>query len=531
MYDYIIIGAGSAGCVLANRLSEDPTLRVLLLEAGPRDWHPFIHMPAGLAKLVGQKGINWNYDTAPEPQLNQRRLWWPRGKVLGGSSSINAMCYIRGVPRDYDEWAAGGAQGWDWNSALPYFKRAERNSRGGDALHGDSGPLHVSDLRYTNPLSAAFIEAGQQAGFPHNHDFNGAEQAGVGLYQVTQKDGARCSSAVAYLQPARSRPNLEVVTGALVRRILLANGRATGVAYAKDGVETQAQADREVLLSGGAINSPQLLMLSGIGPADHLAAHGISVSVNAPHVGQNLQDHLDICTLQHSTQRITYDRASELKTAFDYFLRGHRGPGSSNIAEAGGFLRSPLAPDERADIQLHFVPAMLDDHGRNRLQGDGYTLHACFLRPRSRGRITLNSADPRMDARIEANYLSDAEGFDLKMMLECAKLSRELFAQRAFDPYRGAPIHPARNDLSDSEMIDFIRAKAESVYHPIGTCRMGNDEDSVVDTQLRVCGVDGLRVIDASVMPSLIGGNTNAPTIMIAERASDLIRGKTPLAA
>ena len=531
MYDYIIIGAGSAGCVLANRLSEDPTLRVLLLEAGPRDWHPFIHMPAGLAKLVGQKGINWNYDTAPEPQLNQRRLWWPRGKVLGGSSSINAMCYIRGVARDYDEWAAGGAQGWDWNSALPYFKRAECNSRGGDALHGDSGPLHVSDLRYTNPLSAAFIEAGQQAGFPHNHDFNGAEQAGVGLYQVTQKDGARCSSAVAYLQPARSRPNLEVVTGALVRRILLANGRATGVAYAKDGVETQAQADREVLLSGGAINSPQLLMLSGIGPADHLAAHGISVSVNAPHVGQNLQDHLDICTLQHSTQRITYDRASELKTAFDYFLRGHRGPGSSNIAEAGGFLRSPLAPDERADIQLHFVPAMLDDHGRNRLQGDGYTLHACFLRPRSRGRITLNSADPRMDARIEANYLSDAEGFDLKMMLECAKLSRELFAQKAFDPYRGAPIHPARNDLSDSEMIDFIRAKAESVYHPIGTCRMGNDEDSVVDTQLRVRGVDGLRVIDASVMPSLIGGNTNAPTIMIAERASDLIRGKTPLAA
>ena len=531
MYDYIIIGAGSAGCVLANRLSEDPTLRVLLLEAGPRDWHPFIHMPAGLAKLVGQKGINWNYDTAPEPQLNQRRLWWPRGKVLGGSSSINAMCYIRGVARDYDEWAAGGAQGWDWNSALPYFKRAECNSRGGDALHGDSGPLHVSDLRYTNPLSAAFIEAGQQAGFPHNHDFNGAEQAGVGLYQVTQKDGARCSSAVAYLQPARSRPNLEVVTGALVRRILLANGRAIGVAYAKDGVETQAQADREVLLSGGAINSPQLLMLSGIGPADHLAAHGISVSVNAPHVGQNLQDHLDICTLQHSTQRITYDRASELKTAFDYFLRGHRGPGSSNIAEAGGFLRSPLAPDERADIQLHFVPAMLDDHGRNRLQGDGYTLHACFLRPRSRGRITLNSADPRMDARIEANYLSDAEGFDLKMMLECAKLSRELFAQKAFDPYRGAPIHPARNDLSDSEMIDFIRAKAESVYHPIGTCRMGNDEDSVVDTQLRVRGVDGLRVIDASVMPSLIGGNTNAPTIMIAERASDLIRGKTPLAA
>ena len=524
VYDYLIIGAGSAGCVLANRLSEDPAVKVLLLEAGPRDWHPFIHMPAGLAKLVGQKGVNWNYDTAPEPQLDNRRLWWPRGKVLGGSSSINAMCYIRGVPRDYDEWAAGGASGWDWNSALPYFKRAEHNSRGGNALHGDTGPLHVSDLRYTNPLSAAFIEAGQQAGFHHNHDFNGTEQAGVGLYQVTQKDGARCSSAVAYLHPAKSRPNLKVVTGALVRRILLTNGRAIGVAYARDGVETQVRAEREVLLSGGAINSPQLLMLSGIGPADHLATHGISVALDAPGVGQNLQDHLDICTLQHCTQRITYDRASELKTAFDYFLRDHKGPGSSNIAEAGGFLRSALAPDDRADIQLHFVPAMLDDHGRNRLQGDGYTLHACFLRPRSRGRITLNNADPCMDARIEANYLSDPEGFDLKMMLECAKLSRGLFAQKAFDPYRGAPIHPARNDLSDSELVDFIRAKAESVYHPIGTCRMGNDEAAVVDPQLRVRGVEGLRVVDASVMPTLIGGNTNAPTIMIAERAADLIK-------
>ncbi|MET0755769.1 MAG: GMC family oxidoreductase N-terminal domain-containing protein, partial [Pseudoxanthomonas sp.] len=275
MYDYIIIGAGSAGCVLANRLSEDPSVKVLLLEAGPRDWHPFIHMPAGLAKLVGQKGVNWNYDTAPEPQLDNRRLWWPRGKVLGGSSSINAMCYIRGVAGDYDDWADGGAEGWDWNSALPYFKRSERNSRGADALHGADGPLYVSDLRYTNPLSSVFIEAGQQAGFAHNADFNGAEQSGVGLYQVTQKNGARCSSAVVYLQPARARPNLDVLTGALVRRIVLENGRAVGVAYASGGQEIQARAEREVLLSGGAINSPQLLMLSGIGPADHLQEHGI----------------------------------------------------------------------------------------------------------------------------------------------------------------------------------------------------------------------------------------------------------------
>ncbi|MEJ1096216.1 MULTISPECIES: choline dehydrogenase [unclassified Pseudoxanthomonas] len=525
MYDYLIIGAGSAGCVLANRLTEDPDCRVLLLEAGPRDWHPFIHMPAGLAKLVGQKGVNWNYDTAPEPQLNGRRLWWPRGKVLGGSSSINAMCYTRGVAGDYNDWATQGAHGWDWNQALPYFKRAERNARGADALHGADGPLYVSDLRYTNPLSSTFIDAGLQAGYRRNDDFNGDDQTGFGFYQVTQKDGARCSTAVAYLGPARSRPNLDVVTGALVRRVLLKNGRAIGVAYARGGREIKVHAEREVLLSGGAINSPQLLMLSGIGPADHLRRHGITVSVDAPQVGQNLQDHLDICTLQHSTQRVTYDRTSELKTAFDYFLRGHSGPGSSNIAEAGAFVRSPLAPDHRADIQLHFVPAMLDDHGRNRLAGDGYTLHACFLRPRSRGSISLNNADPRTNARIEANYLSDPEGFDLKMMVECARLSRELFAQKAFDAYRGALIYPSRNDLSDSELVEFIRAKAETVYHPAGTCRMGSDEASVVDLQLRVRGVEGLRVIDASVMPQLIGGNTNAPTIMVAERASDLIRG------
>ena len=529
MYDYIIVGAGSAGCVLAHRLSEDPACRVLLLEAGPRDWHPFIHMPAGLAKLVGQKGVNWNYDTAPEPHLDNRRLWWPRGKVLGGSSSINAMCYIRGVPQDYDDWADAGAEGWDWNSVLPYFRRSERNSRGADALHGADGPLHVSDLRYTNELSAAFIEAGVQAGYGRNPDFNGRTQEGFGLYQVTQKDGARCSSAVAYLDPARDRQNLDIVTGALVRRILLDKNRAIGVAYARGGHEVVVRCEGEVLLSGGAINSPQLLMLSGIGPAEHLVSHGITPRHVLPGVGRNLQDHLDICTLQHSTQRVTYDRTSELKTAFDYFLRGHRGPGSSNIAEAGAFVRSPLAPDDRPDIQMHFVPAMLDDHGRHRLSGDGYTAHACFLRPRSRGRILLASADPRADARIEANYLGDPDGFDLKMMVECAKLARELFAQPAFDAYRGAPIHPARDDLTDAELVAFIRAKAETVYHPVGSCRMGFDDDAVVDPALRVRGLDGLRVIDASVMPTLIGGNTNAPTIMIAERASDLIRNRPVL--
>ncbi|HEY0661078.1 MAG TPA: choline dehydrogenase [Lysobacter sp.] len=529
MYDYIIIGAGSAGCVLANRLSEDPHVRVLLLEAGPRDRHPFIHMPAGIAKLAGNKSLNWNYDTAPEPQLNNRVLWWPRGKVLGGSSSINAMCYARGVPGDYNDWAALGATGWDWNTVLPYFKRSERNERGSDALHGDQGPLYVSDLRYRNPLSQVFIEAGVQAGYPANQDFNGPQQQGFGFYQVTQKNGARCSSAVAYLDPARERHNLTIVTGAQVNRITFDTGpagsrRANGVVYTAHGKAFHQPATREVLLSGGAINSPQLLMLSGVGPAAQLRRHGIDVVHDAPQVGENLQDHLDICTLQHSTQPITYDRVSDLGIAFNYYLRGHSGAGSSNVAEAGAFVRSQHAPDARADIQLHFVPAMLDDHGRHRLKGDGYTVHACFLRPRSRGRIALASASASDKARIEANYLSDAEGFDLKMMVECAKLSRDLLAQQAFDPYRGAPIFPARNDLSDADLVEFIRAKAETIYHPIGTCRMGSDDAAVVDPQLRVRGVEGLRVVDASIMPTLVGGNTNAPTIMIAERAADLIR-------
>ena len=523
MYDYIIIGAGSAGCVLANRLSENPDTKVLLLEAGPRDWHPFIHMPAGLAKLVNRKGVNWDYDTAPEPHLDNRTLWWPRGKVLGGSSSINAMCYIRGVARDYDEWGQM-ATGWHWDSVLPYFRRAEGNTRGADALHGADGPLTVSDLRHHNPLSDVFIQAGQQAGIGGNHDFNGLQQEGLGLYQVTQRDGARCSSAVAYLAPIRSRPNLTVHTGAMVSRITFDGRRANGVTYSMGGKAFHQPVAREVLLAGGAINSPQTLMLSGIGPAAELRRHGIEVVHDAAGVGQNLQDHLDICTLQHSTQRITSDRVNEPKMAFDYYLRGHTGAGSSNIAEAGGFWRSPLAQDERCDVQFHFVPAMLDDHGRRRLRGDGYTLHACFLRPRSRGQLTLASNRASDKPRIQANYLSDAEGFDLKMMVECAKISREIFAQPAFDPYRGAPIFPQRSDLSDAELADFIRAKAESVYHPIGTCRMGDDDASVVDASLRVRGVDGLRVIDASVMPSLIGGNTNAPTIMIAERAAEIMR-------
>lgn len=520
VFDYLIVGAGSAGCVLANRLSE--THRVLLLEAGPRDWHPFIHMPAGLAKLVGQKNANWDYHTEPEAELQQRRLWWPRGRVLGGSSSINAMCYIRGHQRDYDEWAEHGANEWDWANCLPYFKRAEDNTRGADAAHGVGGPLGVSDLRYTNPLSHAFLAATRSRGWPSNADFNSTQQEGFGFYQVTQRDGKRCSTAQAYLRPVRERANLQVHTGAQVLGLLIEHGRCVGLRYRWRGAEHQVRCEREVLLSGGALNSPHLLMLSGIGPADHLRTHGIALQHDLPGVGQNLQDHLDICTLTQARSKVSYDRLSDVAVALQYYLT-KQGPGTSNIAEAGGFLRSRLAEDERPDLQFHFVPALLDDHGRNRLPGWGYTVHACYLRPRSRGELRLGSADPLDKVRIHARYLSDADGIDLARMVEAVKLSRELLAQTAFDAHRAHELLPGERAQSDAELIDFIRRKAESIYHPIGTCRMGKDAMAVVDPECRVHGIEGLRVIDASVMPNLIGGNTNAPVIMIAERMAERI--------
>ena len=526
MYDYIIVGAGSAGCVLAHRLSEDPAVRVLLLEAGPSDWHPFVHMPAGLAKLIGQKGVNWDYSTQPEPQLSGRQLWWPRGKVLGGSSSINAMCYIRGNPADYDEWDDLGARGWHWDNVLPYFKRSEGNERGASALHGGNGPLGVSDPRYQNPLSPVFIEAAHQAGLPLTQDFNGESQDGVGWYQTTTRKGSRSSSAEAYLKPVRSRRNLKVITGAVAARILFEGDRASGVAYSVGGQPYAEGASREVLVCGGALNSPQLLMLSGIGPAAHLREIGLEVRVDLPGVGENLQDHLDICTMQRCTQPVTYDKTNDALIALKYYLL-KQGPGTSNIAETGAFLRSRLAEDARPDIQFHFVPAQLDDHGRNQLPGFGYTVHACYLRPRSRGRLTLASDNPTDKVRIEAGYLSDPEGRDLQMMLECVRMSREIFAQPAFEPFRGEEIFPGEQVQDDAALVEFIRRKAESIYHPVGTCRIGSADDpmAVVDPELRVRGVQGLRVVDASVMPKLIGGNTNAPTMMIAERAADLIRG------
>jgi choline dehydrogenase len=527
VYDYIIVGAGSAGCVLANRLSEDTHVKVLLLEAGPSDWHPFIHMPAGIAKLVGSKGVNWDYSTAADPNLDGRKLWWPRGKVLGGSSSINAMCYIRGNAKDYDQWAAQGAEGWQWANVLPYFKRSEGNTRGDSTYHNASGPLGVSDPRYKNILSEVFVEAASQAGFAKTEDFNGAQQTGFGFYQTSTRDGSRCSSATAYLKPIRSRQNLTVITHANAKRVLIKDRNAYGVVYSLNGKgEHEVIAAKEIILCGGAINTPQLLMLSGIGPAEHLQSLGIDLHVDLPGVGENLQDHLDICILQRCKQNVTYDKTNDVAIALNYYLF-KQGAGTSNIAEAGGFVRSALAEDERPDIQFHFVPAQLDDHGRNRLPGLGYTLHACFLRPKSRGRIRLNTTNADDKVHIESGYLNDQGHFDKQVMREAIKLSRKILAQDAFAPYRAEEILPGEKNQSDEELDAFIRKKSESIYHPVGTCKMGDDEDSmaVVDAQCRVRGIKALRVVDASVMPCLIGGNTNAPTMMIAERASDLIRG------
>ena len=525
-FDYVIVGAGSAGCVLANRLTARPDVRVLLLEAGGADSSPWIHMPAGLARLVHDPRIDWRYYTEPEPELLDRRLYWPRGKVLGGSSSINAMCYTRGHPLDYDEWAQLAGEEWGYRRVLPYFLRAEDQARGADAYHGVGGPLAVEDLRFRNPLSPVFVAAGMACGLPRNDDFNGSRQEGVGFYQVTQRRGRRCSAAVAYLAPARRRANLEIRTRTLVTRVVFAGNRAVGVQYRQAGGMESVYADREVLLAAGAIGSPHLLLLSGVGPAEDLQRMGLPVVTHSPEVGRNLQDHLDFCTVSRCTRTISYDfnRLQEVTVALRYFLT-HSGPGVSNVAEAGGFVRSRLAVDQRPDLQLHFVPAQLDDHGRNRLPGHGFTVHACVLRPRSRGMLALRSPRPEDPPRIHAGYLS-AQG-DLEALLEGVRLAREIIGAAPFSAYRGAEVFPGEGVSTRSELEAVVRRKAETIYHPSGSCRMGHDANAVLDPSLRVRGTEALRVIDASAMPRLIGGNTNAPTIMIAEKAAAELIGNT----
>lgn len=529
-YDYVIVGAGSAGCALANRLSAEPSVKVCLLEAGPADSSPFIRMPLGIIYMMMSRTLNWRYYTEPQAHLNARRMYWPRGKTLGGCSSSNAMVYTRGHAHDYDHWAALGNPGWSYADLLPLFKAGEHNERGGDGYHGVGGPLNVADLRSSNPLSRVYIQAAQASGYAYNPDFNGPNQEGVALYQVTQKNGERWSVARAYLHPVATRSNLQIITEAHTCQILLEGKRAVGVSYLKKGQRIDVRARREVLLSGGAINSPQLLMLSGIGPRAELEQHGIAVKHELPGVGQNLQDHLDVLVVHKCTQPVSYgiswrNLLAQAKHLYQY-LRHRQGPFTTNSAEGGGFVKSD-ASQPIPDLQFHFSPAHLDDHARNlsraafTMIGHGYALHVCDLRPKSRGQISLHSADPLAPAKIEPNYLSHPD--DMATLLKGVKAARKVLADAAFDPYRGEEIFPGKPVQSDDELREFIRRKAGTIYHPVGTCKMGHDALAVVDSRLRVHGMQGLRVVDASIMPTLIGGNTNAPTVVIAEKAATMI--------
>jgi choline dehydrogenase len=529
MFDYIVIGAGSAGCVLANRLSENPNNKVLLLEAGQQDKSLFIHMPAGVAELLKGGPFNWEFDTAPEPHLNNRGLYWPRGKVLGGSSAINGMVYIRGHRTDYDHWANLGNKGWSYAEVLPYFKKAMHQERGASEYHGINGPLGVEDPKSGHELFKTFIQAGQEAGIPLNNDFNGREQEGVGPFQVTISKGKRVTSATAYLKPISARSNLRIETGALVSKILCNGKRANSVRYIQNQKVKEAQAAKEIIVRAGAVQSPQILNLSGVGEAKDLKNHGIDVVEHLPGVGKNLQDHLDVSIQHFCTKPITLFSQTKIHNkaiSLIQYLLSKKGLGASNGLEAGAFVKSDVALD-RPDIQYHFIPAFMLDHARQDGPDHGYMLHACQLRPASRGYISLNSPDPKDPPAIQPNYLSAPK--DLEVMVKAVKIARKIFAATSFDPYRGAEFLPGPHIQTDEEIAVFIRQNAESIYHPVGTCKMGNDSLAVVDDQLKVKGVEGLRVVDASVMPTLVGGNTNAPTIMIAEKASDMILGCSPL--
>ena len=530
-FDYVIVGAGSAGCVLASRLTEDPKVSVLVLEAGPVDRGWKIHMPAALAHPLADDKVNWYYESAPEPHMDGRRMYCPRGRVLGGSSSINGMAYVRGHALDYDRWAQQGAVGWSYADCLPYFKKAETSDRGEDDYRGGSGPLNTTTGACDNPLFKAWIEAGQQAGYPFTADMNGYQQEGVGPMFMTTHKGRRWSAAVAYLKPAMSRPNLEVETGAFTDRIVFEGKRATGVAYRKGDEARRVTARREVICCGGAINSPQLLMLSGIGPAEHLKEHGIEVLADSPGVGANLQDHLEIYVQVESVKPVSLYPAlkpwNQVWIGLQWFLN-KSGPGATSHFEAGGFIRS-AAGVEHPDLQYHFLPIAINYDGRNAAKCHGYQAHVGPMRPTSRGHVRLRSGKSTDYPEILFNYMSSEQ--DRAEMRASVRLTREILAQKAFDPYRGRELAPGPDTESDEAIDAFVREHGESAYHPSCTCAMGSDDSAVVDPQCRVRGVEGLRVVDASVMPSIASGNLNAPTIMIAEKAADAIKGKEPLPA
>ena len=521
MYDYVIIGAGSAGCVLANRLSENPNTTVLLLEAGGPDNRREFQVPLLGWSLQGSD-VDWAFQTEPQSSMFDRRIPWPRGKVLGGSSAINAMIYIRGHRQCYDDWAALGNEGWSFEEVLPYFKKSEHYLHGSDDLHGSGGPLYVAGPRDPNPLSCAFVDAALELGLPSNKDFNGPKQEGVGFYQLTQKDGRRCSTSVAFLHPVLTRPNLTVQTNAQVTRLLFDNHRACAVAYSQDGEPQQVNVNREVILCGGAINSPQLLLLSGIGRGDHLQAMGIPVLVDLPGVGQNLQDHLDVPLAVAAKEPVSlkpHSAAAEIE--YRHFQKGDL---TSNGPEAGGFVRtSPDLP--MPDLQYHFSPSCRaelvnpDDHPH------AFIIWPGLLLPESRGYIELRTADPLEHPIIQPNYLSHEK--DVDVLLYGVKQARQIAQCHAFERFVGRVLLPHPAVESDNDLRAYIRETATTIYHPVGTCKMGVDPLAVVDPQLRVYGVEGLRVADASIMPTIINGNTNAPAIMIGEKAAEMIINST----
>ncbi|XP_069795798.1 choline dehydrogenase, mitochondrial [Narcine bancroftii] len=537
-FNYIIVGAGSAGCVLANRLSEDPSDSVLLLEAGPKDtllsskrlmWK--IHMPAALIFNLCDDKYNWCYQTTAQKHMNNRVLYWPRGRVWGGSSSLNAMVYVRGHAEDYNRWEKQGATGWDYEHCLPYFRKAQCHELGADQYRGGNGPLHVSRGKTNHPLHVGFLEAGQQAGYPFTDDMNGFQQEGVGWMDMTIYKGQRWNAASAYLRPSFTRSNLTAEVKTLVTKILFDGTKAVGVEYVQGGLTKKVYANKEVILSGGSINSPQLLLLSGVGNADDLKALGIPVVCHRPGVGQNLQDHLELYVQQECKEPITLYKSQKpikmIQIGLEWLLK-FTGEGTTAHLETGGFVRSRPGVSH-PDIQFHFLPSQVIDHGRVKPNAEAYQVHVGPMRPTSVGWLKLRSANPKEHPVIEPNYLST--GTDIWELRQSVKLSREIFAQKAFDKLRGRELTPGSHVQTDEEIDAFVREKADSAYHPSCTCKMGQSSDpmAVVDPETRVIGLENLRVVDSSIMPSIVSGNLNSPTIMLAEKAADMIRGHPAL--